>query len=167
MEERGAARKQKNQSKRTGLQKPSRALLISRNVACMKTRQSARRAPPLSGPVFVVDDNVMLSEMAAMVLGSAGHTVRHFSDPKAVLEAFNVADPKPTLLVTDFEMGEMNGLELIRSLQKTHPALKTVMLSGTVDSSMVSLHPGEVHRFLGKPYQPAQLKNMVAELLRT
>ena len=133
----------------------------------MKKRKSVHRTPTLPGPVFVVDDNPVLSELAAAVLGSAGHEVRHFTDPKAVIEALNEADPKPTFLVTDYEMGEMNGLELIRSLHKVHPSLKTLLLSGSVDSSMVSLHPGEVHRFLGKPYEPAELKNLVAELLRT
>ncbi len=132
----------------------------------MNKRKSTRRAPPLSGPVFVVDDNAMLSELAAAVLGSAGHTVRHFTDPRKVLEAFDEADPKPTVLVTDYDMGEMNGVELIRLLHKVYPALKTVLLSGTVDSSMVLMNPGQVHRFLGKPYDPAQLKNLVAELLR-
>jgi FixJ family two-component response regulator len=132
----------------------------------MKKRQSARQ-DPTGGTVFVVDDNIMLVEFAAKVLEAAGFKVEHFSDPKAVLRAIGQANPKPAVLVTDYEMGGMNGLELIESSLKVHPALKTVLLSGTVDGSILLNHPARVHRFLGKPYEALQLQNLVAELLRT
>ena len=89
-----------------------------------------------------------------------------FTDPKVALKAMQDADPKPVALVTDYEMGDMNGLELIDSSQKIHPALKTVLLSGTIDKAFVASHPTKVNRFLGKPYLPAQLKSTVGELLR-
>jgi DNA-binding NtrC family response regulator len=133
----------------------------------MKKSKSTRRVPPAGRVVFVVDDNAALSALAAMVLESAGYTVRHFSDPKLLLKALKGANPKPAVLVTDYEMGTMNGLELIRSSHKVHPSLKTLLVSGSVDESMMVLHPGEVHRFLGKPYEPTQLRNLVAELLTT
>ena len=139
---------------------------MKETASCMNKRKSTRRAPPLSGPVFVVDDDVMLVEFAALVLESAGYQVRHFTDPKAVLEASDERpDPKPAVLVTDYDMKEMNGLELIVSSHRIHPTLKTVMLSGTVDCSTAPTNPARVNRFLGKPYEPAQLKNLVAELL--
>jgi DNA-binding NtrC family response regulator len=133
----------------------------------MKKRKSARQDPTGGGSVFVVDDNIMLAEFATKVLEAAGFKVEHFSDPKAALRAIGEADPKPAVLVTDYEMGEMNGLELIESSQKVHPTLETVLLSGTVDASILLNHPARVGRFLGKPYEPLQLQNAVAELLRT
>jgi DNA-binding NtrC family response regulator len=137
------------------------------NEGAMKKLTSARRDPAGSGSVFVVDDNIMLVELAAMVLKAAGFKVEHFSDPKAVLQAINDADPKPAILITDYEMGEMNGLELILSSHKVHPALKTILVSGTVDGSILLNHPARVNRFLGKPYHPSQLQSVVTELLRT
>ncbi len=131
----------------------------------MKKRKPAHPDPASAAAIFVVDDDVMLVEFAALVLESAGYQVRHFCDPKAVLEALQTADPKPAVLVTDYDMKGMNGLELIVSSHRIHPTLKTVMLSGTVDFSTTPTHPARVNRFLGKPYEPAQLKNLVAELL--
>ena len=132
----------------------------------MKKRKSARLDPAPKGLVFVVDDNALLVEFAATILEAAGYTVKHFADPKAVLRAIHDANPKPAVLVTDYEMGEINGLELILSSHKIQPALKTLLVSGTVDSSISSNHAAKVHRFLGKPYQPAQLRKIVAELMR-
>jgi|SRR5580700_2506023 DNA-binding NtrC family response regulator len=132
----------------------------------MKKRKSARLAPPPRGTVFVVDDNVLLVEFTTAILEAAGYTVKHFSDPKEVLVAMEKANPKPAVLVTDYDMGELNGLDLIQSSHKICPALKTLLVSGTVDSSIASTHTAKVHRFLGKPFDPAQLKKIVAELMR-
>jgi FixJ family two-component response regulator len=132
----------------------------------MKKRKSARVKPAAGRPVFVVDDNALLVEFASTVLEAAGYTVKHFIKPKAVLAAMRNAKLKPGVLVTDYEMAEMNGLDLIQSSHKIHPALKTVLVSGTVDSSITLTHTAKVNRFLGKPYEPAQLKKAVAELMR-
>lgn len=132
----------------------------------MKTSHSTRLDKATRGSVFVVDDNAVLAEFAATVLEAAGYEVRHFLDPKALLVALEAADPKPAVLVTDYEMGEMNGLELILSSHKLHPSLKTLLVSGTVDGSITATHPAKVHRFLGKPYDPGQLQNAVADLMK-
>jgi DNA-binding NtrC family response regulator len=132
----------------------------------MSKPKPTRQAPGSSGLIFIVDDNAVLVEYAGMVLKGEGYDVKSFTDPKAVLQAMHEANPKPVALVTDYEMGEMNGLELIVSSHKIHPSLKTVLLSGTIDGSFITNHPAKVNRFLGKPYLPAQLKSMVGELLQ-
>lgn len=116
--------------------------------------------------VFVVDDNELLVEFAATVLESVGYQVKKFCNCQEVLKALKEGQTKPALLVTDYDMSDMNGLELIVTCHQIHPTLKTVLLSGTIDGSLASMHPARVHRFLGKPYQPSQLKSVVAELLR-
>jgi CheY-like chemotaxis protein len=132
----------------------------------MKKRKSVRAKPVPRGLVFVVDDNALLVEFASTVLEAAGYAVQFFVKPKAAVAAIRNAKPKPAVLVTDYEMAEMNGLELILSLHRIHPALKTVLVSGTVDRSITLGHAAKVHRFLGKPYEPAQLQKAVAELMR-
>jgi DNA-binding NtrC family response regulator len=116
--------------------------------------------------IFVVDDNELLVEFASTVLKSAGYRVQGFCQPQDVVKALREGQEKPSLLVTDYDMEGMNGLELIVNCHQILPTLKTILLSGTIDGSLASLHPARVHRFLGKPYQPAQLKILVAELLR-
>jgi FixJ family two-component response regulator len=132
----------------------------------MKKRKTVRVKPAPGGPIFVVDDNALLVEFATAVLEAAGYTVKPFIKPTEVLAAMRNAKPKPAVLITDYEMDEMNGLELIHSSHKIHPTLKTVLVSGTVDSTITLTHSAKVHRFLGKPYEPAQLQKAVAELMR-
>jgi DNA-binding NtrC family response regulator len=131
----------------------------------MRRSRATRQARGPSGLIFIVDDNALLVEYAGTVLKKAGYEVMFFTDPASALQAVKDAHPRPVALVTDYEMGQMNGLDLIVSCHKIHPSLKTVLLSGTIDLAFVDKHPARVHRFLGKPYQPAQLKTMVGELL--
>jgi DNA-binding NtrC family response regulator len=127
---------------------------------------SAKSAPPPL--IFVVDDSAMLVEFAALVLQSAGYAVQQFTEPGLLLKALDEGASRPALLVTDYDMGPhaVNGLDLIVQCHKIHPAMKAILASGTVDGSVTLHHPARVDRFLSKPYPPAQLKAMVAELLK-
>jgi DNA-binding NtrC family response regulator len=132
----------------------------------MSKTKATRKDPEPSGLIFIVDDNALLVEFAGAVLGREGYDIQSFTDPKDVLKAMQAADPKPVALVTDYEMGEINGLDLIVSSHKILPSLKTVLVSGTIDGAFIANHPAKVNKFLGKPYLPAQLKNLVGELLQ-
>jgi two-component system, chemotaxis family, CheB/CheR fusion protein len=118
--------------------------------------------------VFVVDDAPMLVEFAAMVLQSAGYEVKTFTEPAPALKALTDGGLRPALMITDYDMGmrAMNGLDLIVNCHKVHPTMKIVLASGTVDGSVTLHHVAKVDRFLSKPYQPAQLKTLAAELLK-
>ena len=132
----------------------------------MSSAKPSRKSPARTGLIYVVDDNALLVEFAATVLQGEGYEVRIFTYPKAALQALQEANPKPVALVTDYEMGEMNGLQLIELSHQINPALRTVLLSGTIDSTFIAEHPAKVDRFLGKPYLPPQLKSTVGELLQ-
>ena len=62
--------------------------------------------------IFVVDDEQMLLDLAVAILQPLGYDVRTFSDPRVALKEFPTA--KPVVIVTDYAMGEMNGLDLVR-----------------------------------------------------
>ncbi len=132
----------------------------------MKEHESTKPDPAPRGVVFVVDDNALLVEFTASILEADGYSIRRFTDPKVALGAIRDTNPKPAVLITDYEMGELNGLDLILFSHKIHPSLKTILVSGTVDGSITLTHPAKVHHFLGKPYDPAQLRKTVAELMK-
>ena len=104
--------------------------------------------------IYVVDDEPMLLDLAEMVLKPAGFDVRTFVDPHRALADYAAAKPPPSVVVTDFAMGEMNGLDLIRECRKLHPAQKIIMVSGTVDESIYADLEIKPDCFLGKPYNP-------------
>ena len=116
--------------------------------------------------VFIVDDEALLGQLAETVLGEAGYRTRTFLDPQEVLRAVRDDGDRPDLLVTDYVMGTMTGLELIEECKKFHPSLRTILLSGTVSESYLSNFTVQPDCFLPKPYPVAKFVKLVDETLR-
>ena len=100
--------------------------------------------------IFVVDDEPMLLDLAVAILRPLGFNVRTFTDPRVALKEFS--DAKPAVIVTDYAMAEMNGLELVRECKRINPRQKMILLSGTVDQAIYEDLPQKPDRFLVKPY---------------
>jgi DNA-binding response OmpR family regulator len=115
--------------------------------------------------IFAVDDEPMLLELATMILQPQGFRVETFRDPLAAVRAFSLANPLPALIITDFAMHRMNGLDLIRDCRLIHPEQKILMVSGTVDESVYHDSPHKPDAFLAKPYSTTELMALVNKLL--
>jgi CheY-like chemotaxis protein len=112
--------------------------------------------------IFVVDDEPMLLDLAAAILQPLGYDVRTFRDPKAALAEFLTA--KPAVVVTDYAMGEMNGMDLVRECKRVNPRQKTMLLSGTVDERIYADATAKPDIFLAKPYQVSDFIESVKKL---
>jgi len=130
----------------------------------MRQRTGSRKAPkpPL---IYIVDDEPLLLDLAEASLAPGGFTVKKFTDPNEALKSFAKARPKPDVLVTDYAMGKMNGVELLEKCRAHRSDVKCVLLSGTVGAEVVLDAPTKVDRFVGKPYQPETLLELVRRVL--
>jgi DNA-binding NtrC family response regulator len=115
--------------------------------------------------VFVVDDEPMLLELASMIVQPLGLRVRTFRDPTAALREYSLSNPLPALVITDFAMHHMNGLDLIRDCRRINPMQKVLLVSGTVDADVYRDSPQKPDAFLAKPYQTQELVDAVKTLL--
>lgn len=116
--------------------------------------------------VYVVDDEEMLLDLAKMVLEAEGLKVRTFADPRRALAEYKAAGRRPDLVVTDYAMGGMNGLELIQQCRKIHSDQKTILVSGTVDESVYANSDIKPDRFLAKPYKTDEFVALVCSVAR-
>ena len=116
----------------------------------------------IKATVFVVDDEPMLLDLAEAILGAVGYKVRTFRDPELALEEF--MEQRPDLVITDYAMGRMTGMDLIRECRRLNPRQKIVLISGTVDEQVFSDAPVKPDRFITKPYQIYELTDCVREL---
>lgn len=117
--------------------------------------------------VFTVDDEPMLLELATMILQPLGFRVETFRDPTTALRAFTTANPLPTLILTDFAMHRMTGLDLVRDCRKINPQQKVLMVSGTIDERAFRDSPHQPDAFLPKPYTATDLIATVKKLVNT
>jgi CheY-like chemotaxis protein len=116
--------------------------------------------------IYVVDDEPMLLELATVILEPEGYQIQSFRDPEVALQTFISAKPRPALLITDFAMHHMNGMELIEQFRRLEPAQKILLVSGTVGEDIFRDAPAKPDEFLAKPYQAVDLTNIVKALLR-
>ena len=123
---------------------------------------SATKETPL---IYIVDDEPLLVDLAEMALKSEGYRIKKFYAGETALKSL-VAEPvAPALLLTDYAMKPMNGVELSEQCKGIHPGLKIIMVSGTAGPEIVISAPVKIDRFLQKPYHPVTLLESVRSVL--
>ena len=115
--------------------------------------------------VYVVDDEPLLLDLAQLSLQADGYELKTFHEPESALKAFMKESPKPALLISDFAMHPINGLELIEKCKRVHPSLKTILISGTAGAEIIQHSTVRIDDFMAKPYQPTSLSVLVKRLL--
>ncbi len=116
--------------------------------------------------IYVVDDEAMLLELAAVILEPLGYAIQTFRDPESALKAFTAAQPRPILVITDYAMHQMNGMTLIAACRRVEPSQKILMVSGTVGPEIFQHATARPDRFLAKPYQARELIELVRSMLK-
>jgi DNA-binding NtrC family response regulator len=115
--------------------------------------------------VFIVDDEPMVGEVVGMVLGIEGFKARVFTSAEDALDALESASEKPDVLITDFAMTPLNGLELIQRFKTQVPAIRTIIYSGAVTEEESQAFKGYADAFLSKPFLPRELIQTVRSVV--
>ena len=115
--------------------------------------------------IYVVDDEPLLLQLASVILEPLGYTIKTFGAAELALEAFKSEKPPPALIITDYMMHEMTGMELVEACRQIRPGQKTLLVSGTVGEEVFRAVAEKPDRYLGKPYQAKQLIDAVEAML--
>ncbi len=119
--------------------------------------------------ILLIDDDHSALEVTAEVLRLAGHTVSTAADGKTGLALHDAG--QPDLIITDINMPEMDGIELIMALRHTAPRPRVIAISGGYRFSESLFLPVAqrlgVQRALTKPFRADTLLQAVAEVLAT
>jgi CheY-like chemotaxis protein len=86
----------------------------------------------LSGRILIVDDNTLGLAARRSVLEELGHKVVTCGAPHDALEL--CGKQRFDVVVTDYKMPKMNGLEFIGRLKKQYPNVAVVLISGFTDT---------------------------------
>jgi two-component system cell cycle sensor histidine kinase/response regulator CckA len=130
-------------------------------------QQGNTRTEKSGARIYVVDDEPMLLELAMVILTPLGYQVQTFRDPETALQSYIAAEPRPDLVITDYAMHHMNGMDLIEECKRRSPGQKIILISGTVGEEVYHQAPIRPDRFLAKPYEIRELTDLVREVLAT
>jgi CheY-like chemotaxis protein len=116
--------------------------------------------------VLAVDDDDGVRLLIAEVLREASCRVFTASDGAA---AMVILEAEPVdLLITDYHMPRMDGLELIRRSRERLPHVVTIMMTGDLRETVADeAWKSGTHRILLKPFSYEDLLLLVEELGRT
>jgi CheY-like chemotaxis protein len=112
--------------------------------------------------LLVVDDEEADRVVLKTILERAGHEVFLAKDGKEALELFE--DREIQIVITDLQMTEVHGLELISIVRDFEPRPRIVAISGTGEVQLDMAHALGAERTLTKPVRPDQLLTAVREI---
>ncbi len=126
---------------------------------------SAARPPHVTGDrhvILLAEDDGMLREYLSRVLRSAGHTVLEAADGAEALRTSRVYAPEIDVLLTDFDMPKLNGVDLAAAVTREHPGTKVLIVSG--QACRVALETA--WETLQKPFLPDVLFHRIDALFQ-
>ncbi len=114
----------------------------------------------LHEPIYVVDDEPDLLDIVKELLTSRGYYAKTFLSAAKALESIK-AEP-PFLIISDFNMPQMNGLDFCGEVRKVLPQIPFVILTGRADKELAvaSLSAG-VNDLIDKPLQENLLFGLI------
>ncbi|MDI1477150.1 ATP-binding protein [Polyangium sp. y55x31] len=116
------------------------------------------------GTILVVDDEDAVRRVAQRVLERAGYRVLVAVGGREAQRIFREHRHEISAVIADLSMGEIGGVELIRSLRAIEPSVPALIMSGysSEDSTVIS---GLGVPFLPKPFTANMLVASVREVL--
>jgi YesN/AraC family two-component response regulator len=115
--------------------------------------------------VLCVDDEGFILKGLERLLGLEGYRVLTALNGKRALEIMDRENVD--LILADQRMPGMDGAELLSMVKKKYPNTIRIMVSGYSDFSRLAsaINEGEIYRFIPKPWDAQELKNIVATAL--
>ncbi|MEP6671561.1 MAG: two-component regulator propeller domain-containing protein [Chthoniobacter sp.] len=116
--------------------------------------------------ILLVDDEAVVLKVSRAMLERLGYTVESYTDALAAAEAFAAQPERYRLLLTDFAMPKLDGVELARRIWRMCPGFPAILYTGYGGR----LTAGEAERMgfvelLAKPFTMQKLGEAVAHAL--
>lgn len=122
--------------------------------------------PESRAQILVVDDEANLRRVLGAVLEREGYDVFLAADGREALGV--LANHHVDVVVTDVRMPEVDGMTLLREVQRVDADIPVVMITAhsTVDNAVLALKSGAFD-YLTKPFEQSEVKDVVRRALQT
>lgn len=120
----------------------------------------------MSSTILIVDDEQGIIQSIKRMLRFEPYQLLEASNSQQALELLQTHDVH--VLITDFQMPGMNGLQLCQHVRTHSPTTFRLMLSGQVDYAELraAWSAGDIHRFIAKPWDNVLLQLEIKEALK-
>jgi CheY-like chemotaxis protein len=115
--------------------------------------------------ILIVDDDAMVRQLLRIVMRQLGHEVLEAQNGRDGLQQYH-AQPAD-VVITDIQMPEMDGLEMIQEIQRDFPEAMMIAISGGTRSSLDAAEALGVQSTFEKPFSLIALRDTVQALLES
>ena len=112
----------------------------------------------MASDILIVDDETDIRELISGILEDEGHETRLAKDSSEALAA--IEDRRPALIILDIWLqgSDLDGLELLDRIKKSHPDLAIVIISGhgNIETAVAAIKRG-AYDYIEKPFNADRL----------
>ena len=127
---------------------------------------------PENKVILMVDDELDILELFGECLKSEGYNVQLFADPAELLE-YLCDNPKCSLVITDYKMPKMGGIDLIKKIREIDEGfkIKLILISAFLEQGITDNYDSneleglKIDKILEKPIKINELTNIVKKLV--
>ncbi len=119
--------------------------------------------------VLIVEDNPQATKFLQKVLAGLGvHQAYCSVDGREAQRFLDAADDMVDLIICDWEMPHMTGIELLQQVRTVYPDMPFIMVTGNSDAESVKIAARyRVNGYITKPYSPQQIAVTLTTLATT
>jgi CheY-like chemotaxis protein len=118
--------------------------------------------------IFIVDDADFMVDMLSLIVREAGYEVvgTAFNGAQAIESIGSLAKTSsPDVVVVDFHMPKLDGMETIRRIRLLVPGVKVLLVSANATRPVVMKAKDEgVDAFIAKPFEPRSVLDALEKL---
>lgn len=114
--------------------------------------------------IMVIDDEKIVGDMTKMTLEQDGYNVETFLNAEPALE--RLKEEKFDVVITDYKMKGIDGMEALRTIKSLYPETKVIMITAfaNLDAAIEAMR-SDVHDFFPKPVKIKELKASIERAL--
>jgi PAS domain S-box-containing protein len=132
-------------------------------------RSAAAAATSLPGhgeQILFIDDEASLAKLAVAHLERLGYRVEAFTQPAAALAAFRANPQRFDLVVTDYNMPEMSGIEVAQQLFLMRPDVAVALVTGYArQADLEQARALGIREIILKPFSVEEFRPIIRRLL--
>lgn len=119
---------------------------------------------PAAKHILVVDDEEAVAISIKLVLTRLGYTAEIAENAERGLRVFDAS--KHHLIITDFALGRMTGIDLARAVKAKHPDVPIILITAYAES-IGRNRLADFAAVLGKPFTIEEIKAALAKAFQT
>ena len=115
--------------------------------------------------ILLVDDDRNILTYLMLALEDEGRQLESYNNPVEALE--QLRSKQYQLIISDYVMPEMNGVQLLSQARQLQPDCVRILLSGNSSADMLNgaINDADIYKFIEKPIELEQLRQMVEQVL--